>query len=34
MVLEQRLERMDQMMAGVGEGAEDRGSILGNDIGI
>jgi hypothetical protein len=34
MALEQRLERMDQMMAGAGEGAEGHGSILENDIGI
>jgi hypothetical protein len=32
--LEQILGRMDQTMAGVGGGAEDRGNILGNDIGI
>jgi hypothetical protein len=32
--LEQRLERKDQRMAGVDEGAEGRGSILEIDIGI
>jgi hypothetical protein len=34
MVLEQRLSRMDQMLAEVDEDAEGHGSILGSDIGI